>query len=198
MQGREDKYFINMCRWIYGLACHSSPVVFSSAHDRSVSYPLKTTPSLFLDCVKPLITGALFLLKPILSCSVTPKKLTQPERKSKCFVSSIGIHRRWLEKWRIVSLKYQNFKERRLQHPGSCSVSPQPCLFLPGKGESWSSAGRGQAAGALPGPAPVTYLSFSDQKKDISKKKKKAVLQFPFLLFTDHPLLMSNYFTTLF
>lgn len=129
VQGREDKYFINMCRWIYGLACHSSPVVFSSAHDRSVSCPLKTTPSLFLNFVKPLILELCSFWNPSWVI-LLPQKLTQPGRKSKYFVNSIGIHRWWLEKWGVVPLKYQNFKERRLQHPGSCFVSPQPCPSL--------------------------------------------------------------------
>lgn len=126
VQGREDKYFINMCRWIYGWACHSSPVVFSSARGRSVSCPLKNHTFSFSGLCKASNIRVLFLLKPILSCSITPK--TDSTRKKIKILCQ--LYRRWLEKWGVVSVKYQNFKERRLQHLGSCFVSLQPCPSL--------------------------------------------------------------------
>lgn len=57
--------------------------------------------------------------------------------------------------------------EEAVQHPGSCSVSPQPCSSLR-RVRAGAVLGGDKAAGALPGWASVTYLSFSYQQKDIS------------------------------
>lgn len=103
--------------------------------------------------------GVLFLLKPILSCSVTPKT-DSTLKKIKILCQLYRNSQVMIRKVRGSFLKVTKFQgeEAAASWKLFCVTS---ALSLPEKGESWSSARRGQAVEALPGQAPVTYLSFS-------------------------------------
>lgn len=132
------------------------PVVFSSAHDRSVSCPLKTTPSLFLHCVEPLILELCSFWNPSWVV-LLPQKLTQPgknQNTSSTLQEFMGDDKKSEGQF---SLGYQNFKERRLQHPGSCFVSPQSCPSL-GMGRAGAGLGGDRQQG--PSLDGLCHLSF--------------------------------------
>lgn len=162
VQGREDKYFINMCRWIYGLACHSSPVVFSSAHDRGCLLPTENHTFSFSGLCTASNIGVCSFWNPSWVV-LLPQKLTQPGRKSKYLISSTGIHRWWLEKWGSF-LKVPKFQgeEAAASRKLFCVTST---LSLPGKSESCSSAGRGRGVGTLPGWVLSLIFPFPIKKR---------------------------------
>lgn len=169
MQGREDKYFINMCRWIYGLVCHSSTSCFQFCPWQVCLLPTENHTFSFSAFCEASNTGALFLLKPILSSSVTPKT-DSTWKKIKI------LRQLYRNSWVMIRKVRDSFLEvPKFQGEEAAASWKLFCvtsiLSLPGNGESWSRTGRAQAAGM----DSVIYLPFSYQKNRCKEKKKISV-----------------------
>lgn len=170
MQGREDKYFINMCRWIYGLACHSSTSCFQFCPWQVCLLPTENHTFSFSALCGASNTGALFLLKPILSCSVTPKTdstwkkikiLCQLYRNSWVMIKKVRDSFPWGTK--ISRREGYSILEAVLCHLN---------LVLPWE---WGELEQDWEGTGSRGPLwmdSVTYLSFSYQKNRCKEKKK--------------------------
>lgn len=145
------------------------PVVFSSAHDRSVSCPLKTTPSLFLHCVEPLILELCSFWNPSWVVLLPQNWLNLEKIKI--------LHQLYRNSWVMIKKVRDSFPwgTKISRREGYSILEAVLCHLNLVPPWDWGELEQDWEGTGSRGPLwmdSVTYLSFSYQKNRCKEKKK--------------------------